>query len=654
MSFFKFISALIASVFFLEVHGQSPKIDSLKSQLDLVTDVNEKVQTLQALTNQFQNPNDKLVYARQGYALLEEASTKNKIESSTDMAICMGMLGRLDSSRYYFMESLNWSKEEGDSLRISSSYNGLGNITRMQGALDESLDYSLKALDFSEAAPKLNWRADILTNVSGLYYTLHEYGESLIKINEAREIYVKLNDTAGIGYSANLLAIVHRALGNFDEAFDYNQEALSVLVKNKDTIQIIYSHVTTTEILMEQGKYDEATLFAQKTLKLAREFSDHGPEISSLLTLARLDFRKGELIHAEKYANEALDVAVANDLKSQLSSVYTMKSLIAAAAKDYSSAIELAELRQTMEDSVRSQAISERIADLKVTHETEKKESEILRLNAVQGVNDLELRQARIVNGFLLAVSVLVIILLVVSWYFYRQRLKISEQLQAANSAKDRLLSVVAHDIKNPLSAMKGLSNLLVEDYKSMPPDQVELFITTMNSSTNKLFELLQNLLEWSISASGGLSHQAEKLTLSSVVQEAIDLFQGAVEVKKLNIENKIPLDMEVMADYKMLFSVIRNLLSNAIKFTPASGVISFDSSATGEMVELTVSDTGMGIPEEKKSSLFDKSTTKSETGMGLGLVLCKEFVERNGGKIWAETSAGEGASFKFTLKKID
>lgn len=627
------------------------KVDSINHVIESTDDPDKKIEALTALADQFQNPNDKIVFARKAYAFVEKATNKSKIMASNKLGVCHGMLGQIDSSKYYFNKSLEASLASGDSVYISSAYNGLGNLSRISANMEESLENFLLALDYANAVPHRQWYADILTNISGVYFELKNYKAALAKVLEARTIYEKLDDKQNISYSANLLAIVYRALGEFDKAYQYNQEALEMLLISNDTSQIIYNYVNTTEILIEQGEFDKAAENALKAIELAEKFGDRDPQISSLLTLSSIYFRQGKINKAKKYADIGIDVAMKYEFKSRLPNAYMMLSLIESANGNHGKSYEWLELREAVNDTIRSREINDRISELSVQYETAKKENEIERLSAEQEIRELELQQAQTRNLLLGIIAVLFILIGSITYYLYRQRIRINNKLRAVNNTKDKLFSMIAHDIKNPLSAFKAIAHALEENYKSMPEDQVDLFISQLDTTSNKLLDLLQNLLEWSITETGNLRFNPEKIKLKNIVDETTELFQGAIDAKMLDVKNEVPQQTEVYADYKMLFSIIRNLISNAIKFTQSKGHISIKTKVIDQFLEVAVSDDGRGMTNSQLENIFNKSSMTDKDGTGLGLIICKEFVEKNGGSISVESMSGNGTTFKFTLK---
>lgn len=233
--------------------------------------------------------------------------------------------------------------------------------------------------------------------------------------------------------------------------------------------------------------------------------------------------------------------------------------------------------------------------------------------------------------------------------------LKISEkQLKELNATKDKLFSIIAHDLRSPFINIIGLSELILE--KDIDFNESKKYIQILNSSAEKTLVLLDNLLNWAKSQTGQLHYNPKKILFSNVIVEIISLNKSPAETKNISLNYFTSTEIEVYADENMLKTVLRNIISNAIKFTNFGGQIEVFAILKQEHVEITISDNGIGMNEEKRKGLFDITSTTTivgtanENGSGLGLVLCKEFVKKNYGKIWVESEEGKGSAFKFTL----
>lgn len=233
---------------------------------------------------------------------------------------------------------------------------------------------------------------------------------------------------------------------------------------------------------------------------------------------------------------------------------------------------------------------------------------------------------------------------------------KQSKELEELNKTKDRFFSIIAHDLRSPFSVTLGYTDLLMKRFDYFTTEQIKEFIGQINNSAQKQFKLLENLLQWSRIQIGSLKVEPSELNLKYLNDNVITLLEINARKKDINLFSMIKDDIKVFADENMVTTVLRNLVSNAIKFTNRGGYVNLYSRPLQNEVEVTVKDNGIGISNDNIDKLFKINTnsstpgTEDESGTGLGLILCKEFVEKNGGKIWAESKIGEGTAMKFTL----
>jgi signal transduction histidine kinase len=233
-------------------------------------------------------------------------------------------------------------------------------------------------------------------------------------------------------------------------------------------------------------------------------------------------------------------------------------------------------------------------------------------------------------------------------------------ELEALNSTKDKFFAIIAHDLKNPFSTVLGLSELLAREFETFDSDSLKNFITQIYKYSNNTFNLLENLLQWSMLQTGRMPLRPKMVNLKSIIEENIDILSGNSAHKELSIEVYASNDSMSYVDSNQITTVVRNLISNAIKFTPPKGKILIYVESKDEMWRIAVKDNGVGISIQDLPHLFHidsnptKAGTEQEAGTGLGLILCKEFVERNGGNIWVESEEGKGSTFFFTVPKTE
>jgi signal transduction histidine kinase len=232
-----------------------------------------------------------------------------------------------------------------------------------------------------------------------------------------------------------------------------------------------------------------------------------------------------------------------------------------------------------------------------------------------------------------------------------------NEQLLKVNAEKDKFFSIIAHDLRSPLSSFLGITQMFAEDLSSMKQADLQEMAVSMEKSASNLYRLLENLLEWAKMQRGLIPFNPVVVTLGSTVSESMEMLLESIKNKEIEITIDIPDDIRVVVDTNMLQTVIRNYVSNAVKFTPRGGKIDLLAKVTGnDFVEISVKDSGIGMSLAILNNLFElnvktnRKGTEGESSSGLGLLLCKEFIEKQGGKIWVESEEGKGSVFHFTL----
>ncbi|MGE5457553.1 MAG: ATP-binding protein, partial [Methanococcaceae archaeon] len=234
--------------------------------------------------------------------------------------------------------------------------------------------------------------------------------------------------------------------------------------------------------------------------------------------------------------------------------------------------------------------------------------------------------------------------------------LTINNKLKELNATKDKLISILAHDLRSPFQGFLGLTDILANSIDELEKSDISEYARELNDTAKKIFGLLNNLLEWSRVQTGKIEFKPLRLDLRKEIELIINLFSSISKSKEIEIINQVPEQAVIFADRNMLSTVLRNLVSNAIKFTNFNGQISIGSEILENFISISVKDTGVGMTREimdklfRIDSIFTSRGTNNEEGTGFGLVLCREMIEKNGGNIKAESTPGVGACFTFTL----
>ncbi|MBC8314675.1 MAG: PAS domain-containing sensor histidine kinase [Bacteroidales bacterium] len=233
---------------------------------------------------------------------------------------------------------------------------------------------------------------------------------------------------------------------------------------------------------------------------------------------------------------------------------------------------------------------------------------------------------------------------------------RINEELQELNAAKDKFFSIIAHDLKSPFSGLLGLSEVIADPTEELTIQEMRKYSGRLHSLLRNQFNLLQNLLEWSRLQRGGIEYKPERLNLRSEVSFVTDQLAVNILRKNQDLLNEVEPRIIIHADTDMLQSILQNIISNAIKFTNQNGKIVIRAKVIDKLVEVSVEDNGVGISSNRLSTIFNleevnsSTGTDGEKGTGLGLLLCKEFIEKHGGTIQVESEPGKGSIFRFTI----
>jgi signal transduction histidine kinase len=272
-------------------------------------------------------------------------------------------------------------------------------------------------------------------------------------------------------------------------------------------------------------------------------------------------------------------------------------------------------------------------------------------------------RIAKHVGLVLLVVIVLLTLVFIWIWSLRKQikrktrNISIKNQeLQNLNAEKDKFLSIIAHDLRSPFNSIIGFSDLLVQQANKTESVKIAEYSELIRNSSEKAMNLLSNLMEWSLSQTGRINFNPEFFQIKDLINETNLLFSEIAAQKAISISYEVLSDRDVYADKQMISTILRNLVSNAIKFTSAGGSIKIHGKHHQNKILISVEDSGIGLSKAKIESLFRTKSnssevgTQKEEGTGLGLILCKEFIERHNEKIWVESEHGNGSTFYFTL----
>lgn len=492
---------------------------------------------------------------------------------------------------------------------------------------------------------------------------LEDYDEAIQLFEKSLEISTLQKDTAQIARSYQNIAISYQNKKDLVKALEYNKLAHHLAILRKDTTMIIDVTNNFGTIAYDQHKIDESLEYYWKALGLYQKINDqHGIALSyNNIGLAWLDKKDYKMslqyfMKSLKLANELKMYDFAGDIYSNLTVYYEE-------LKDYKNAYFYYHKFNEVYDSLIGEKKNKTIRQIQAKFNQDKNIREMENLKQTNQDQLDSIHSARLIQIYLVTIALLVVGLFVALFYlFYKEKRLANElknksvELRELNISKDKFFSIIAHDLKNPFSVLVSYTSLLKSDLKLFSEGELKQIISDLNSASENGFNLLQNLLLWTRSQTNRIHVFKTNFQLIEIIENVKALVDLNLIDKDQRLEIETENNLMVYADKDMVATVLRNLIFNAVKFSPKGSLIMIKAFSTDSYVQIDVIDNGVGIPSGSIGKLFSIENnsathgTEGETGSGLGLVLCHEFVVKNNGKIWVESTPGKGSVFSFTL----
>ena len=431
--------------------------------------------------------------------------------------------------------------------------------------------------------------------------------------------------------------------------------------------------VGLAETYMKIGNDKLARQYAQQALEVFEQTNMQEGEINANLILAQVNLNEGKLHLAAQLVDECLDQSTTIGLKELTIKGYLLKSEILEKSRNYQESLANYKKYVEITDSLYEEKQLHQLALHRAEMDISEKENEIGLLQKNNEIKDLQLVKQKNQSRTMIITIALLVVVVALSLSYNKARKKANdllhkknkqileqhEELIRVNQTKDKFLSIIGHDLRNPIGAFKDVVSQLAEFPEMFTEELRNQILTELRDEAENTYFLLDNLLLWAKTQKNSIQFKPDKLKLNLVVKNNIILHTRLAERKNIKLKTNIAPDVLVYADHNMVDLIIRNLLSNAIKFTPENGKVRLKVREVDDnKYEVSVKDTGVGIDEKDLSRLFDENDhlstygTDNEKGSGLGLILCREFVEMNGGTIRVDSKPGQGSTFSFTLNK--
>lgn len=595
-------------------------------------------------------------------------------------------LGEYDKALDYYDHSLAIFEELNNKRGIAQCLFNIGQIYRSRGNYPVALDYCNKSLIIVEELGDKRRIAQRLNFIGLIYSYQEDYTLAIDNYSKSLKLNEELQDREGIASCLNNLGSIYKDKGENDAAIENYIEALNIFEEIKFKIGVADALSNIGLIHRNKENYDLALEYLFKALNVREEIGDYEGLSYSNGVIGEVYFLKNELDQALNYTQKSLKTALKLGLLLKQKESHHLLSTIYATLKTYDKAYENHLLYKELNDRIFNEDNIKKLAELEYQYEFEKAKQLIaLEQQKKDAITAEKSKRQRVLStvfilGFIL-MTVLVVLIYRSSIQKRKANFKLAKQkkqiedanevltvqkkelqdfaneLEIANKTKDKFFSIIAHDLRGPLGNLMGFGELLMTRGNKIEEKTKKKYIELIATDAKNTFNLLDNLLKWALSNTEGIIPNFERLNVNEIVKENISFFKTMAEAKELTLIDSLNEKIVVTADYDMINTVLRNLISNAIKFTPNNGIIEILSRKTSDnRIEIGISDTGVGIEAETLSKLFDTdshittSGTNNERGSGLGLKLCKEFVEKNEGTIYVESKLGNGTTFWISL----
>jgi len=602
-----------------------------------------------------------------------------KIDINLSIGNTYRNLKRYSESINIFLQALELTKEIEDfekqgllQYRISLSYYDITDYNK-------ALEFAIKAANILNAHNIEKYIADTYNFIGYIHMSLKNNDLSNDYFLKAHAYYLKENNIKGLSTSLNNIGIIYNLKKDNEKAIEYYSKSLEYAKQLNDKDGIATSLNNIGLLYVEIGQINRGIDYYYQALVYSLELYDKNGTANLYNNIAGAYLKANNYAKAEEFVNKALSMAKDVTELSYVQESYQILADIYSKKGDYKKAFEFQAVQLVYNDSLYFQQRTSSIAEMQTRFETEAKEKEIQLLKKDNEINILEVDRHKILQKYLALSAFLFLTLAIVILIGQRRRRKTSnilalknkeleiankklleseQNLKELNATKDKFFSIIAHDLKNPFNALLGFSELLEKTYDSCSEEEKKEYINVIYESSQNLFKLLDNLLQWSRTQTNSISYHPEQFELSPLIMQEVEFLHLNAEKKKININVDIKEPTQAFADKNIISSIIRNLISNAIKFTNINGQVDIVATNLKTEVQVSISDSGIGIDSDDLEKLFQLNSsisnkgTANEDGTGLGLLLCKEFTEMNHGRIWATSEKGKGSTFYFTIPK--
>lgn len=542
----------------------------------------------------------------------------------------------------------------------------LGALYRIKADFSESLEYDLAAMKIAEATGSAQKLA-LAGNGLGIdYYRTEDFANAEKYFRQSIDFCKKEGDFQLLANSYYKLAMVLDDTGRQDDAMSYFYLALEIFDKDQDCMGSADVYNGIAALFYKKSMPDSTEFYALRAMENYKNCGSLETVSFMYMNLASLKNMQNQHLKALDYLNKGLQIADSLDFLSQLRQGYKNLSETYSYLGDYENAYKNQLKYIVYKDSIFNSENSAKFLELNTKYETEKKERELAEQQAKIEVQNSKIQRSETQRNLLIIIVALAIGIAVILIYRFNEKKKYAalldsknSELEKINASKDKLFSIISHDLSSPVASYSRLTEALMNSVDKLTQVALKEYLRELNSSSKNIQSLLANLLQWSLQQSGHFTPNPQLLKLNEVCNSVIKTLSAVADEKEIRISFDCESEINIFADKKMIETALRNIISNAIKFSPKNSEVVFSTLIQSNWATIKITDSGPGLDEEEIKKLFIPGEDltliggkNKNKGTGLGLILAGEFVRMNNGEIFAEQNPGKsGLTITIKLK---
>lgn len=577
---------------------------------------------------------------------------------------------RYEKALEHYNEALSIFQELKDRAGIADCYGNIATVYNFQGDYSQAINYSFKSLKYREETGNQEFIGYSYNSIGFLYTKLHKYVYALKYLEKSLQIAEKSKDQVREVFPLINIGEVYRAWGDDKKAVEYLNRALFLAKKLNRHNGLYQAYDKLGLVARKRRKYQQALDYQLKALEVCEQLANKEGLAMVLNHIGQVYFDMKNYQAALTYHHRSLSMALAIHSNPMVKDGYHHLAQTFYRLNNFKESSRYYELFLNSQDVLFNDLTERVVSERQQMYEAEKNQKEMTILRQQKELREMALAQEFSLRKWLVFIMALGIIIVALAVYLYfiktrsnralmqmNRQLSVSEaNLQQLNATKDKLFSIISHDLRGPIQSFSGFLQLLVNHPGSFSEEEIKQVIGKVNDSVKNLSRMLANLLNWSQSQMNSIGFSPERIDLDEIVDRNIDLLNENAQAKGIHLSRQLQEGSSVLADENMLDIVLRNLIHNAIKFSREGGQVMIEARQHTDYTEISVADTGVGISTDKIATIFQTEHTFStrgtanEQGTGLGLLLCREFIEKLGGHIRVVSESDRGTTFIFTL----